>query len=58
MFCTSFPESLAPSRFDYYFSSHQFWHCFVVLAAYLHYVAVEQLWAATALNVLDNSSFL
>ena len=52
-FCTRFPESVAPSKFDIFFSSHQWWHCFVVLAAYLHYEAVKQLWAATSIDMAN-----
>ena len=29
-------------------SSHQFWHVCVVVAAYLHFCAMMQLWDATA----------
>jgi len=34
------PERLAPGRFDYFFSSHQIFHIFVVLAALSTYVCV------------------
>ncbi|KAI9507590.1 hemolysin-III related-domain-containing protein [Russula earlei] len=34
------PERLAPGRFDYYFSSHQIFHVFVILAALSTYVCV------------------
>jgi len=50
-FATRFPESVAPAHFELFFTSHQWWHCFVVLAAYLHFEAVKQLWAATSIDV-------
>ncbi|KAI0266105.1 HlyIII-domain-containing protein [Gloeopeniophorella convolvens] len=34
------PEKLAPGRFDYFFSSHQIFHVFVVLAALSTYACV------------------
>ncbi len=37
---TRIPERLAPGRFDYFFSSHQIFHIFVVLAALSTYVCV------------------
>eukprot|EP00966_Prymnesium_polylepis_P030241 702937-Prymnesium_polylepis.1 len=40
-----------PAHFELFFTSHQWWHCFVVLAAYLHFEAVKQLWAATSIDV-------
>ena len=51
VFATRFPESMAPTKFDIFFSSHQWWHCFVVAAAYLHFKAVLQLWAATSIGI-------
>ena len=33
VYTTHFPESAWPQRFDLFFSSHQWWHVFVVLAA-------------------------
>lgn len=34
------PERLAPGKFDYIGASHQIFHCFVLIAAVAHYVAV------------------
>ena len=48
LYVTQVPESLVPRKFDYTFNSHQIWHCAVVLAAYLHWRTVVQLWAATS----------
>ena len=50
LYLTRFPESLVQNgRFDYSGNSHQLWHVAVVAAAYLHWKAVLQLWAATSI---------
>ena len=49
-----FPEKLSPGTFDYFFASHQIFHCFVVLAALMHYKS-----ALTSLNYrMTNSECL
>jgi len=40
LYANRIPERLAPGRFDYFFSSHQIFHIFVVLAALSTYVCV------------------
>lgn len=35
------PECLAPGKFDYFFASHQIFHCCVVAAAVAHYAGVS-----------------
>eukprot|EP00048_Salpingoeca_helianthica_P015266 m.225869 g.225869 ORF g.225869 m.225869 type:complete len:544 (-) comp16818_c0_seq1:32-1663(-) len=40
VYVTRFPECLLPGRFDFWFHSHQLWHCFVLAAAVAHYVAI------------------
>lgn len=42
-YITKFPESKYPGKFDIWFSSHQLWHTFVVLAALWHYYAISTL---------------
>ena len=34
------PERFSPGTFDYFFASHQIFHCFVVAAALAHYASV------------------
>ena len=34
------PEALVPGRFDIFGSSHQIFHCFVVLAAVAHFAGI------------------
>jgi len=41
LYANRIPERLAPGRFDYFFSSHQIFHIFVVLAALSTYVCVR-----------------
>ncbi|KAJ6495284.1 hemolysin-III related-domain-containing protein [Mycena sanguinolenta] len=45
LYANRFPECLAPGKFDYFFASHQIFHCCVVAAAVAHYIGV-----LTALN--------
>ena len=52
VYLTQLPEALVPRTFDYSFNSHQLWHVAVVTAAYLHWQAVQQLWAATSIATL------
>ena len=47
-----FPEASFPRTFDYSFNSHQLWHCCVVAAAYQHWLAVVELWAATSVALV------
>jgi len=51
IYTTHLPEALVPHTFDYFFSSHQWWHLFVVFAAYLHFDCVVELWKATSTAV-------
>ena len=44
-YASGVPESLYPRRFDFFFSSHQWWHVAVVAAATLHFGNVVKLWA-------------
>jgi adiponectin receptor len=37
IYATRFPERFMPGYFDVWFSSHQVWHVFVVIAALVHY---------------------
>ncbi|TEB34168.1 HlyIII-domain-containing protein [Coprinellus micaceus] len=37
VYAMRFPEKLSPGTFDYFLASHQIFHCFVVLAALMHY---------------------
>jgi adiponectin receptor len=43
------PERCAPRRFDIIGSSHNFWHVCVMLAAYLHWQTVLNLWRHSAM---------
>ena len=45
VYASGVPESLYPQRFDFFFSSHQWWHVAVVAAATLHFGNVVKLWA-------------
>ncbi|KAJ7927482.1 hemolysin-III related-domain-containing protein [Mycena leptocephala] len=45
LYANRIPECLAPGKFDYFFASHQIFHCCVVAAAGAHYAGV-----LTALN--------
>ncbi len=38
IYITRFPEIKYPGKFDYFGSSHQLFHIFVVLAAWFHYL--------------------
>ncbi|KAF9494994.1 HlyIII-domain-containing protein [Pleurotus eryngii] len=40
LYANRIPERLSPGKFDYFFASHQIFHCFVVLAALAHYLCV------------------
>jgi adiponectin receptor len=37
IYVTRIPESLYPGQFDYWFSSHQLWHIFVLAASVVHF---------------------
>lgn len=39
VYSTQFPECAYPGKFDIFFSSHQWFHILIVIAAYCHYVA-------------------
>jgi predicted membrane channel-forming protein YqfA (hemolysin III family) len=41
-YATQFPEKRWPGRFDLLGSSHQIWHVFVFIGAFLFYVAVRE----------------
>ncbi|KAJ7037898.1 hemolysin-III related-domain-containing protein [Mycena alexandri] len=45
LYANRIPERLAPGKFDYFFASHQIFHCCVVAAAGAHYAGI-----LTALN--------
>jgi len=51
IYVTQFPEASFPHTFDYSFNSHNWWHCCVVAAAYMHWKAVVQLWEATSIAI-------
>ncbi|KAJ7073528.1 hemolysin-III related-domain-containing protein [Mycena belliarum] len=40
LYANRIPERLAPGKFDYFFASHQIFHCCVVAAAGAHYAGV------------------
>ncbi|KAJ7167320.1 hemolysin-III related-domain-containing protein [Mycena crocata] len=40
LYANRIPERLAPGKFDYFFASHQIFHCCVVAAAGAHYVGI------------------
>ncbi|KAF8190378.1 HlyIII-domain-containing protein [Mycena galopus ATCC 62051] len=40
LYANRIPECFAPGKFDYFFASHQIFHCCVVAAAVSHYVGV------------------
>ncbi|KAK7044594.1 hemolysin-III channel protein Izh2, partial [Favolaschia claudopus] len=40
LYARRIPECFAPGKFDYFFASHQIFHCCVVAAALAHYVGV------------------
>ncbi|KIY47413.1 HlyIII-domain-containing protein [Fistulina hepatica ATCC 64428] len=42
IYANRIPERFAPGKFDYFFASHQIFHCCVVAAALLHFVGVIQ----------------
>ena len=52
VYASGVPESLFPQRFDFFFSSHQWWHVAVVAAATLHFGNVVQLWADCTAEVV------
>jgi adiponectin receptor len=43
VYCTRFPESLFPGKFDYIGHSHQLWHLLVVSATMTLYKAITGL---------------
>lgn len=43
LYAARIPEKLFPGRFDIWFQSHQIFHVFVVLAAYVHYHGITKL---------------
>ncbi|KAH9899349.1 HlyIII-domain-containing protein [Cubamyces lactineus] len=40
LYANRIPERFSPGTFDYFFASHQIFHCFVVAAALAHYAGV------------------
>jgi adiponectin receptor len=38
MYITRIPEKLMPGKFDFFGSSHQIFHCFVILGVVFHYI--------------------
>ncbi len=43
LYAARIPERLFPGRFDIWFQSHQIFHVFVVVAAYVHYHGITKL---------------
>jgi adiponectin receptor len=52
IYATRFPERLFPGKCDYVFQSHQLFHTFVVIAAYIHFHAISEM----AMNRLEMGS--
>lgn len=56
VYASGFPEAARGgrwnqnSRFDIHLSSHQIWHVAVVLAAYIHFLTVIELWHSISLS--------
>lgn len=50
VYATRFPEAVAPRRFDIFGASHQLWHVFVLLAAYVHHEGLVALWRSTSIS--------
>ncbi|KAH9941612.1 HlyIII-domain-containing protein [Epithele typhae] len=40
LYANRIPERFSPGTFDFFFSSHQIFHCFVVAAALAHYASI------------------
>ncbi|KAL3315237.1 Adiponectin receptor protein 1 [Cichlidogyrus casuarinus] len=43
LYAVRIPERIFPGKFDLWFQSHQIFHVFVVIAAFVHYVGVQRL---------------
>lgn len=42
LYACRIPERYFPGKCDLFFQSHQIFHCFVVLAAYIHYLNIQE----------------
>ena len=61
VYAAGFPEATGGgrwnqnNRFDIHLSSHQFWHVAVVLAAYIHFLTVVELWESISFSHAANT---
>ena len=49
VYSIKFPESRYPGKYDYWGQSHNLWHCFVIVAAFIHFIGVLQVYHARRL---------
>lgn len=50
VYARKYPEAKYPGKFDHCGQSHNLWHCFVVAAAFIHFIGVLQVYHARRLT--------